>query len=305
LLTDNDGVVDITKTADAPTATEASYYTADCFHVDVTTADATIGAAQYCAMQYRVEGYDIAQAGFGQSGASQITLGFWHKHTKTGTYTVGFQNGASNRSYLAEYTQSTTDTWEFAEITLTGDTSGTWLYTNGAGLRVFWTIAAGSDYETTAGSWAAGDYFSTSNQVNAMDSDSNNFKIALVKLEVGGEATAFNFVPYKQILDKCKRYYQVLRSPSTAKTLSGSTTTLSASTEYPVQMRATPSLSVSGTMRYTDAASDFQQSSGNISGTYVDEIFFYGELGNFTSLSASTMYIIRNANGSIICDAEI
>ena len=202
------GVNDILKTADSPTASAAGIYSTSCLHADVTTADASIAAGDNYTIQYIVEGYDISPAGFGQSGTRNITLSFWHKHTITGTYCVGFNNSSVDRSYVAEYTQSVADTWELATITLAVDTTGTWLYTNGGGLLLWFTIAAGSTFQTTAGSWQAGLFYATSNQVNGMSSTSNNFKLALVKLEFGAVATPYPIELEADVLKRCQRYYE-------------------------------------------------------------------------------------------------
>lgn len=200
-------VYDILKTADAPTASEAGVYTSSCFNLDVTTADGSIAAGEISTVRYKVEGYDIAKAGFGQSGTRYVTLSFWHKHTVTGTYCVAFRNGANDRSYIAEYTQSTTDTWEKATITLAVDTTGTWLYTNGNGLELQFSVACGSTFQTTANTWTAGNYLATSNQVNGLSSTSNFFKLALVKLELGQVATPFPVEDRATVMAKCQRYF--------------------------------------------------------------------------------------------------
>lgn len=202
------GVVNVLKTADAPTPAQAGVYSDSCFHVDVTTADAALAATDVYSVQYRVEGYDISEAGFGQAGTRYITLSFWHKHTKTGTYCVSFRNSASDRAYIAEYTQAVTDTWEFSSITIPVDTSGTWLYTNGIGLKIHFGLGYGSNFQTPANAWTAGNYLGSANQVNAMDSTSNNFKIDLVKLEMGQVATPYPIENQQQILARCQRYYE-------------------------------------------------------------------------------------------------
>jgi len=202
------GVVSYLKTADAPTTAQAGFSSSNCLHVDVTTADGSIGAAEYYFVEYAVEGYDIAMAGFGAASPLYITLSFWHKHTKTGVYTVAFQNSATDRSYIVEYTQDVADTWEKANLTIQADTTGTWLKTNGAGLYIFFTMAMGANYLTTANTWTAGNFISTSNQVNNMDSTSNNFKLALVKLEIGQIASAYPVEHFDDVYKKCLRYYQ-------------------------------------------------------------------------------------------------
>lgn len=202
------GAVSIFKTPDAPTATEAGVYTSDCLHVDTITADNTIAAGEFYGIQYQVEGYDISEAGFGQAGTRYVTLSFWHKHTKTGTYCVGFRNNLNNRAYVAEYTQAVSDTWEKAVLTIPVDTSGTWEYTSNAGLQMVFCISSGTTWQTTANTWAAGNYFATTNQVNGMDNTANNFKLALVKLELGAIATQYPAENQNDILARCQRYYE-------------------------------------------------------------------------------------------------
>ena len=181
-----DGVVDILMSTDVPSISASGVGSSYSLHADVTTADASIAAGQYFLINQQIEGLVYKNI-----HSKQITLSFWVKATKTGTYCVSFQNGAAVRSYVAEYTVNTTATWEKKSITLTLDTSGTWLYTNGIGLRVYFAIACGSTHQTAAGSWSAGSYFSTSNQVNGLDSTSNDFRLSQVQLELGSQATPF------------------------------------------------------------------------------------------------------------------
>jgi len=238
------GVCDILKTADAPTIAQAGVYTRHCLHVDVTTADASIAAGDYYAIEQRIEGLNAVQLGFGQAGAKTITLSFWHKHTKVGTYCVAFLNSAYNRSYIAEYTQSVSDTWEKATITVPGDTAGAWLYDTGIGLIVSFVVAMGSTRQAAANAWAAGDYQATANQVNGMDSASNNFKLALVQLEVGSSATEFEALPEDIVLARCLRYYW--QTTQSFLGYYGSTTQGFFAFQCPVPMRSTPTLSATG-----------------------------------------------------------
>lgn len=219
----NDAVVDILRTADSPTVAESGTYSTHCLDLDVTTADAAIAAGQYQQFDYYVEGIDAAKFGFGQAGTRYITLSFWHKHTKTGTYCVSFRNSAANRSYVVEYTQDSTTVWEKDIITIPVDSSGTWLYTIGTtGLNITFSAAVGSTYQTPAGAWTAGNYTASSNQVNALDSTSNNFKLALIKLEPGQVATQYPIELEHDILLRCQRYY---RKSYDAGTYPGATAT--------------------------------------------------------------------------------
>jgi hypothetical protein len=147
------GVVDVLRSTDVPN--NKSDYS---LQVDVTTADATLATTDFYGVEYRVEGYDALPLAFGAAGAESVTISFWVKSAKTGTHSVALQNSAVNRSYVAEYSVSVADTWEYKTVTIAGDTTGTWLTDNGIGLAVIFALASGPDRDTTAGSWQAGDF---------------------------------------------------------------------------------------------------------------------------------------------------
>ena len=155
-----------------------------------------------------IEGYNVADMGFGASGASTFTLSFWVRASVTGTYCVFFNNEALDRSYVAEYTISASNTWEQKTITVAGDISGTWLKTNGTGIRVGWNLGDGPDRNTTAGSWVSGFYTRTSSQTNFIGNAGATFYITGVQLEKGSTATSFDYRPYGTELALCQRYFE-------------------------------------------------------------------------------------------------
>lgn len=235
------GEVDVFKSVDAPSIDKAGIFSQHCLHLDITSGDPSMASSEFATISQRIEGYNVSELGFGQAGTRNITLSFWHKHTKTGTYCVSFQNAAQDRSYIAEYTQTAIDEWERAEITLPVDTTGTWDYTNGIGLRVNFTLASGFSFQAAGGSWQSGNYYSTSAQTNSFATTSNNFRIALVQLEVGTEATPIETRSVGHELELCYRYYERQRF-SARGYCQGSTYSTGGSTSwYP--KRATPTAS--------------------------------------------------------------
>jgi len=197
------GVVDVLKAATAPSVAQAGFVVSNCLSIDVTTADASIAAGDVYFMRSTIEGYDWAQI-----AQNDFVVSFWHRHTKTGTYCISLSNSGSDRSYVAEYTQSVGDTWEKATIKVTASPSaGTWNYTNGHGLKVSFTVASGTTYHTTADTWQTGNFSATSSQVNAMDSASNFMRFALIQVEEGIVATDFERRHYSEEGDLCRRYY--------------------------------------------------------------------------------------------------
>ena len=190
-------------------AADASLPFSHYMNMSPSTADASMAAADLGGYVYRIEGPDVDDFRLGTAGAETFTLSFWHAHTKTGTHSVSFRNSANDRSYVAEYTQSSADTWEHAEITVDGDTSGTWLIEEATiGLNIHFAHGIGSNYTKAAGSWGAGNYLGSTGQANNYDSTSNYFKLANVQLELGSAATDFERRSFAEELALCKRYYE-------------------------------------------------------------------------------------------------
>jgi len=231
-----DAAVDVIQSTDAPTAAFTNS-----IELDVTTADTSIAAGQVYTVQHRIEGFNVNDLGLGKAGSRSFTVSFWHKHTKTGTYCVGFTNSAGNRAYPAEYTQAVADTWEQATISVPVDTTGTWLSTNGVGLLVYFVVAAGSNFHGTADTWAAANTFSTASQVNALDSTSNFFRITGVQLEAGDTATPFEHRSYGQELALCQRYYNSTIPHYLTYYTSGSSIV---SVDFQTTMRANPTITI-------------------------------------------------------------
>jgi hypothetical protein len=195
---------DVTQDSDVPTGAQARRYIPNSVLFDCTTAQPSIGAGDYSFTFQKIEGYNfqaIAQKTF--------TLSFWVKATKTGTYCISLRNSGFDRSYVAEYTVNSIDAWEFKTITVAPSPStGTWNYTNGAGISVEFIIAAGSNFHTTPNAWQTGSFLSTSNQVNGVASVSDQFRLAGVQVEAGSVATEFEKRNIQQEIELCQRYYE-------------------------------------------------------------------------------------------------
>ena len=174
---------------------------------DVTTADTSLGASEYYQFFQKIEGQNMAHLMWGTSDAKSVTLSFWCRSNKTGIYPVTFLNNATNRFNPNNFTISSANTWEKKTITVSGDTTGTWLTTNGIGMYVIWNLALGSNFDDgTNGTWGTGDYSSGGN-VNFLDSTSNEFYLTGIQLEEGDVATAFEHEDFGTTLAKCQRYY--------------------------------------------------------------------------------------------------
>ena len=244
---------------------------------DVTTASTPLNPNDQYKVEYRIEGQDIAHLNWGTSTAQTVTLSFWVRSNKTGNTQVSVLNSANNRSYVAPFTINTANTWEKKELVISGDVSGTWLDTNGIGLRLRWG-SYGSTYQTPSlDQWVAGQFMSTdSSPINFMDNTANEFYLTGVQLEVGDTATPFEHRSYGQELALCQRYYyktqdnfysmHFVRSYNSGNTYYGLF-------QLPVPMRADPSISFeSNSIRLPSIADTTGTFSTYTSGTHAQII---------------------------------
>ena len=174
---------------------------------DVGTADTSIAASEFAFMFQHIEGNNISDLSWGGANAKSVTLSFWVYTTTIGTFCVTLRNAPATLSYIAEYTVSVANTWEYKTVTVPGPTTGTWATNNATGLIVGFTVAVGTTFQTTANAWNAGNFLGTSNQVNLLASSANEFRVTGVQLEVGTVATPFERQIYSNQLAQCQRYY--------------------------------------------------------------------------------------------------
>jgi hypothetical protein len=168
----------------------------------------SVGSSDYFLFEQFIEGLNVADLGWGTANAQPITLGFWVRSSLTGTFGGGLANSAYNRTYIFSYTINAANTWEYKTVTIAGDTSGTWLTTNGKGITVRFSLGTGSTYSTTAGSWGTTIAWNPTGAVNVVATSGATFYITGVQLEKGSTATSFDYRPYGTELALCQRYYQ-------------------------------------------------------------------------------------------------
>jgi hypothetical protein len=173
-----------------------------------STSAYTVGSGEIFYIRQSVEGFNIADLAWGTANAKTITISFWVRSSLTGTFGGALQNSAADRSYPFSYTISSANTWEQKSVTIAGDTSGTWLTTNGVGVGVQFSLGTGSTNSGTAGSWQAANLSSATGAVSVVGTNGATFYITGVQLEIGTSATPFERRLYNQELANCQRYYE-------------------------------------------------------------------------------------------------
>ena len=235
-----------------------------------TTADASPAATDEVKYSQFIEAQNLQQLAYGTSDAKQMTLSFWVKSNKTGTFIVWFYQDDDGRQLTTSYTIDVADTWEYKTILVASDTTGVIDNNSGAGLRVSFVLGAGSSYTsgTAATTWEAlvdaNRYVGQT--VNLADATSNYWQITGVQLEVAaeGESTPFEHRSYGDELQRCLRYFEKLGgSGATANYAAFGIGYVSVGTgDYGAAYvsvqpkRATPTVSTTGTVQYVSPSTN-------------------------------------------------
>jgi hypothetical protein len=163
-----------------------------------------------------IEGFNIADLAWGTANAQSVTLSFWVRSSLTGTFGGSLQNSAENRSYPFTYTINSANTWEKETITIAGDTSGTWVTNNGAGIKVNLSFGSGATYSGTAGAWAGSTLVSATGATSVVGTSGATWYATGIQLEKGTTATSFDYRPYGTEFSLCQRYFQKYTSANGA-----------------------------------------------------------------------------------------
>ena len=211
-------------------------------YLGVTSLAATsVASTDFYFLKQAIEGYNIADLGWGTANAKTVTLSFQVRSSLTGTFGGAIRNSANDYSYPFSYSIPVANTWTSISITIAGPTSGTWLTTNGQGLEVDFSLGIGATYSGTAGSWVAANCASATGATSVVGTNGATFYITGVQLEVGSSATGFEYRQYGQELALCQRYYFLAGGSIRLYT---DTTGAYCSTVPPVTPRATPTMTL-------------------------------------------------------------
>ena len=238
------------------------------FKVDCTTAEASPSAGDVFIFGQKLEGQMLQMLKKGTSNAESVTISFWVRSNKTGTYTFEIQDLDNTRQISKTYTIDSADTWEKKTITFDGDTTGVFDNDNANSCQINWWIGAGSNFTsgTLNTSWASKTNANrvSSSQVNIGDNTSNEWYVTGVQLEVGTSASDFEFIPFDVNLTRCQRYLQRFGSSNRQGICVGTLqpqTNLHCSMTYVTTMRASPTKSFSNLQMTDRYSADYTVSS--------------------------------------------
>ena len=211
----------------------------------------SVGAAEAFFTAQFIEGNNVADLGWGTANAATVTLSFWVRSSLTGTFGGAISNYAGTRSYPFTYTIIAANTWEQKSVTITGDTSGTWVTDNNGSVAIQFGLGVGSTLSGTANAWAGALYRSATGATSVVGTNGATFYITGVQLEKGSTATSFDFRAYSTELAMCQRYYfrtTPVAGDRYASGFNSSTIQGKFMSYYPVPMRIAPAaMETSGT----------------------------------------------------------
>ena len=259
----------------ATQSTDAPNGFAHSLKLDVTTADSSAAASDYCILNQPLEGYDIISFAAGTTDAKYHSLSFWVKSNVTGTFIAGLRYLSSGKNSDQAYTIDQADTWEHKTVVFPPQSTNAPNYDNTEELSLYFWLFAGSNY--SGGSfletgWSTTDNTRAVGQTNLVASTDNEFYITGVQLELGKVATPFEHRSYGEELALCQRYYQKIGAVarvSFGTAVAHTSGTVFCPVRFMTTMRTTPSQSHNGSENFYVTGSNQNQSppSGQTFGT--------------------------------------
>ena len=102
------GTFTLSQSTDVPTG--QGFFNS--FKLDCTTADTSLGASNRVAFRQVIEDQNFLPVKKGTSSAETLTVSFWVKSNKTGTYVLELYDLQNSRHCNKSYTIDSANTWE-------------------------------------------------------------------------------------------------------------------------------------------------------------------------------------------------
>jgi len=264
------------------------------------TSGNTPGTTDYLQIRQDLEGRDLQAIRKGTAEALPLTLSFWVKSNKTGTYIAELRD-VDNGTYASRaYTIDSAGVWEHKTVTVPADTTGTLDDDSSSSFGVQFWLYAGSYYSsgTLQSGWFTSQNDRAPGQVDLGDAVSNYWQVTGVQLEVGPVATDFQHLSYGDEIIRCERYYQRLQFFSA---FGEGTTRMWSCWPFRTEMRTETTTLVKlvgETIYYRSAgASDQSFTVSSTSGAAGENCYYTVGMNGVTGLTDGHPYVPRGYDG--------
>ena len=229
-----------------------------------TTANASPASSDVAVISHVLEGFDSQRLLEDDTTTRPLIFSFWVKaiaaaETFPKTASIVFRQPENGeRQFTTSYTIQASDTWERIVVPIPVDTAAAFNNDNGIGFRVDWWLNSGSDFNsgTHSTGWVPQDNTArNATNLGVGGTVNDEFCLTGVQLEVGTNATEFEWRPMATELALCQRYfcksYNQEVEPGTNTVVGahslrnwGSTgrSSIPFNTRWPVTMRGNPSV---------------------------------------------------------------
>jgi len=264
-----------------------------------------------------IEAQMFPDLSYGTSAAKNMVLSFWFKTNKVGLYSVYFETsgtGTAKRKYLT-FTPAQSGTWERIELLVTGDTATAFpINVSTRGMTIAWYLDNTPNFDSAnaESDWTTSVIINSSNNVNFMDNTSNELYITGVQLEVANTATDFEYLPFDAVLQKCQRYLTIYGGDVNFSPFGAgmwkTTTIASCHIFLPTEMRAAPTLTVTGV---TDGIIRIAASSATTTAIALDvsspkSIMYNATVGSGATAGQGAVHFgANNKNQTLIFSSEL
>lgn len=270
----------------------------------------SVGSGDFFGIRQPIEGFNTADLAWGTANAKTVTLSFWVRCSVTGTFAGFIQDAnAGTAQYPFTYTVNAANTFEYKTVTIVGPTIGSWQTNSNGGPAVVFNMGAGSSFFGTANVWTASAIYGVSGQTNLVATNGATWYLTGVQLEVGTQATTFTTAggSYGAELALCQRYFWKAVNPHLAGVASNTTALNRMGTSLPVTMRASPTISYSGTIQWYDGVSSgtITSASSLYSNTNSFEMDATPATGTTTQGRAVICYLDNSITGFFSISAEL
>ena len=176
------------------------------------TSSAT--TAQYHIFQQNIEANNLGHINAGTNDALPLTMSFWVKSNRPGTYNFEIINDSGSHHIVKQYTIKQSGVWEHKVIHIRPQTvGGAMTVDNTSGYNLYWWLGSNSGYRGTAltGNWESYSPPRRNEGGNVTLDSGDYWMITGIQLEVGNNATDFEHRSYAEEIALCQRYYQKKR----------------------------------------------------------------------------------------------